>query len=391
MISLLAALIVGASAHASPASEHLAAMARASELRKVALAYEFCLNSIGATDYRERILALGEAWKELPEDAYLTLDTCQTMWVSRHLDPMKTLEIRSQQDLIRINDILASEGLLGLPRYLSEGVTAFLTTKPRNLEGLPPAPFEILSGLASSERQLDTALSFEQRQLQARLASTGVLSAGLLAELFGAVKGAGLSAGRLVRHFLLISAAAWGAERITDAATWDARRKELRRPVYDLMTAMLRSNSTPSPMLLDQFYKATELLGYFYSHALFEADSGQPDRRVFASAACVTDVRDYFQGRADLLRPLIQNLVSGEECADPASVWLGAGLYLQKRYPQDAHAQRVAERLIARSKRTLQLYVLSEALLACDRLAESLRIQYGYVCDPASGKIQVAL
>ncbi len=351
MKSILLLLISLFTLQAFAVSENdvLNSFAQNSNLQRAAQSFELCGEIMAqwpGREYETRIQNLGAAWSMNPEAAYHILSTCQTIWISRFLDPIKSVQIKRQRDRSKLGFYISALDFVDSYRYLREEIRLFLTVKPDNGAQNPPSPYEVLSGLASSERQMDETLQTEMRSAVSMLAATG----GTLAVSLRATKtfmdftrARSLIAARAAKQALFITVLAWGAGEIAERGLWQVRQTDLVAQTENARKLLL-DGRVPRSIALEEFYKAVERLGYFYTYSLYLKESGADAHPTISDNACGVRLRDYF---ADQRSPF-----SGQNCRDAANLWIGASQFLHRSFPADAEVQLIAERLQARAKRT---------------------------------------
>ncbi len=172
---LVSLLIVCSSAHAQSVPELMAIVSSQTVLFKSAAAAKFCKENLEKwqqPSYSENIRALGEAWKTNPEAAYFVINACQTLWVAKYLQPEQVLpasEAVNSQSAWYLPMLNFIHGAAYLPAEL------FIFSKVRNIVDptVPPAPYELLIGMASSARETDEVVSREMREALKIVAGLG--------------------------------------------------------------------------------------------------------------------------------------------------------------------------------------------------------------------------
>lgn len=383
---LLSILALGNSARALEPSEFIAQVSGQSSFVRAQAAYDFCEESFNASPevYQTRIQAMGQLWQTNPDAAYLALSTCQTIWTAKYLDPARLTKLQDR-NRSTVGFLLAGADLLY--SHLPEEIRLTLETLPSDPR-LPLSPYEILSHLAASEKRMNETLHREMRSGAALLLS-GTLATGLTARTIKGVKGlsqfvsgASQVGGKVVKHLLLVALVAVGVEAVADSGMWQVRRIELERDVERWAARLLAPGNTPLPVLLEQYYKSLERLGFFYTYDLYLAESGQTQGENAVQARCLDQVQNYFAGSRATLEP----------CPDAASAWITGAEFLSQKLPGSKDAALIAERLKAKAKRALWRYMEAEAykraLPVCRPIpSPSMLFDPVYECRDESGNI----
>jgi hypothetical protein len=312
--------------------------------------------------YSERILAVGNAWAQNPDAAYQILSTCQGAWVNRYLDPVKTPQIRHQQSRSSVAEYISKMDLLGMSKYLREEIRLFLKIKPPADAAIPPSPYEVLTNLASSDRQLDIALHFETSQaLKGAIQAGGLLAstASVGKGFFNFARSRSVLASKVAKQALFVAIIAVGGAELAELGLWQARFNDLATQAENYRRA-LNDNHTIRALALEQFLKSVTLLGYFYTYKMYVKDGGHDVHPFAASEACDDQLRARFSG---IDPPINPNFIRQSTCRDAASLWLDAGLYLQETFPGDEDAQFIANKLMEKAKRAFWAFEETRAYL----------------------------
>lgn len=361
------ALPIFAQAQSVPTEAFQREFATDSSLQRAAKAYQVCaalFSSWPSPSYSQTILQIGNSWKANPDSAYYLINTCNTMWISRYLDPAKGLAVKQAQDHSRFAHLLSSLDLINAAKYFPEEVRIYSDLHlPANSQ-VPQSPYEVLGQFASSERQLDEALSFERRQAFTALAVTGGNLAVLLRSIktvAGVVETRSQMVARTAKQMTLVTLLAYAAGELVDAGLWQMRESDLWVPVAELTKNLSQTQGqAPLPILLDEFYRATERLGYFYSYNLYLAETSAGHSHATVNDKCYSELKQIFNG-ATLAKSLSRAFADQSICADAATLWLGASQFLSEHYPNDPQALQVADRLMSRAKRTYISYEETKA------------------------------
>jgi hypothetical protein len=373
---------------------------QANELTRSGAAFKLCtfilpvVPDCHAADYEGEIRKLGEAYKTNPEAAYAALDTCQSLWATRFLDPTKKVVIANEKEQIRVYQLMADQGLLaGGSQYLTERILLNGHTQPPTAQGYLKSPFEILSGMAASEEQLNLALTFEQERARAAMIGASVAGMGLVWTIADFVRGVSMTGARFVKQALVLAAAAWVIQAAEELRASNGDKTlgllKLKRLLVDLNDP---AATTPRPLILDQLYKSTNVLGYLYSRDVFTSESGE-NSVALPQWDCYEMMKGFLTApRKNDAEQFAWLFKEGGTCQDAATLRLGAGFYLQRYFPNDAQAQALSVRFIDEAKRTFQLYEFSIQrqinLDRCEQMAWDLRLMEGsYSCDGATGKL----
>ena len=364
IIALLIFSIFAPLAQAQTADQMVLNYSTATALERVESSYIFCEQAMAqwpAPDYQTKILRLGQLWSEAPEAAYATLSLCQSMWQKTYLDPSRVTTIRTNQDRAKLAIYLAMADVVNVYQYLREEIRLHNTTIPAVNPAVPPAPFEILSGMASSERQMDTLLLVRVRETGKTFAAglTGIGGTGVTL-----LKGAkavtnfttftSRTVGTLVKQALLITALSMAAGEVADLGLWRLQHGQLSGQVTRLLQQLNSAPpQAPIALYLDQLYSAVEQLGYFYSIDLYLRDSGATTPSQIISKKCLPVVNGAVYENQSLVAPLL----SGGLCRDATALWIATAQYVAQKFQGQPAAQAMSARLMAKAKRS----VLSQA------------------------------
>ncbi len=377
-------LLFAHSASALDPVDFVANFAGQSSFERAQAAFDFCDESFKASPalYQTRISAMGDLYARQPEAAYMALSTCQTMWVSKYLDPDRLAQLQKRNRSV-VAFLLSGADLLYT--HLPEEIRLTLETLPRDTRH-PYSPYEILSHMASSERRMNETLNREMRSAATTLLA-GTAAVGLTATALKGVKGlsqltagASQTAGKLVKQALLVTLVAMGVEAAADSGTWHLRRGELEKDVERWSAKILDPQGAPVPVLLEQYFKSLERLGFFYTYDLYLAESGQAKGEHAVNSACVDQVRAHFTTGAPV-----------QACRDAASAWILGAQFLRDKFPGNREASTVADRLTAKAKRALWRHLEVEAykrsLPVCRPLPSSIIFKIDYECYDQSGNV----
>ena len=80
-----------------------------------------------------------------------------------------------------------------------------------------------------------------------------------------------------------------------DWGIWEKRQLALLKKVAQQTHKLDQGEKVFAlPVVLDEFYTATERLGYFYSYSLYLANSGLSDSSAEANQNCYAGIKDFF-------------------------------------------------------------------------------------------------
>lgn len=350
-------------------------------------------------DYAGDIRRLGDAYKTNPEAAYMALDTCQNLWNAKFMDPLKAKIVTTVHQQDRVFEMIASQGLLeGTFQYLAERISIWGQVEPGHSAGSPPAPFEILSGMAASERQLDITLTNERNKATAAFAGTSLTAgAGIIWTIADIVRGTSMSAGRFVKQALILTAAAWLITVEEEFRAANAGKAEERLRMKYILAQLkypdeFKDNPVPRPMLFDQLYKSTTLLGFYSNKDLYDAQGGE-DNHALPDWECYRELKGYLEAPNKTDDEQLSWIFNeGATCGDAANLKISAGLYLRQYFAADPQAQVLATKMISEGKRLFQFYQQSiqywQNVDACEQRAWDLRLLHDqYKCDGINGKV----
>lgn len=390
---VLLALTLALSAHAADTQDFLRNFSGLNQIQRATGAYEICRQIFSQwpkPSYQEEIQKLGNQWQMQGEGAYYALSTCQSMWITKHLDPAKAAAIKRTLNQAEIAFYVSSADVLQAYGHLREEIRLYGEAVPPATAGQMPAPYEVLMGMASSERQMSETLDQDVRAMTAQIAANMVQLGGAgvaIAQVFKGISRAGVTAGkiagRVVEQALLFTALAWGTEELADLYISHQRQAELTQKLTDLMAS---AQNQPLPIWLDEFYRATEQLGYFYSYNLVLSETS-PRRMSRIQAACLPQVKAYFSGQKI---DFSSKFETQSQCPDAAVAWLGAAQYLKRTFPGRREALAVAERLKARAKNAYwaqeEYETYLRSLPVCKETVPSVIFLREFRCvDPVTG------
>lgn len=389
----LLVMIFSLSAQAADLQNFAQTYSSLNQIQRATGAFEICRRIFAEwpnAAYQEDIQKLGNDWQTQGESAYYVLSTCQSMWITKYLDPAKAAAIKRTLNHAEVAFYVSSADVLQAYGHLREEIRLYGEAVPATETGAMPAPYEILMGMASSERQMSETLDQDVRAMTAQIIANVVQLGGAgvaLAQIFKGVSEAGVTAGkvagRVVKQALIFTALAWGTEELADLYISHQRQAELTQKLSELMS---NAQSKPLPIWLDEFYHATEQLGYFYSYNLvLSENSNRHMSRI--QAACLPQVKAHFSGQKI---DFASGFQSQSQCQDAAVVWLGAAQYLKKTFPHQREALAVAERLTARAKNAYwaqeEYETYLRSLPVCQETVPSVIFLREFRCvDPATG------
>lgn len=385
-LALALTLIVSARALALEPAEFVQNFPTQSQFERAGAAYDLCENifaGINTPGYTARLQQLDQLYNVAPEAAYLALSTCQSMWVSKFLDPVKLAGLRGR-DRSKIAFLISGADLL--ISHLSEEVRLYLQILPKD-KTIPSSPFEILSHRASTESQLNETLHREMRaSANSILAMGGGLAAALKATKSFAsfTASASQTIGKVVKQSLLVTVFALGAGELAELGLSEMRRSTLANDAESLAVQLTAAQGAQFSLLLDEFYKAEEHLGFFYNYDLYLAESGagQSDLAVL-STKCLAQIKEFFAAGKNV-----------QPCRDAATTWVLAAQFLASRFPDNKEARAVADRLMVKAKRALWRQLEAEAyrnsLPVCrPTVGPTLLFAPSYECTDSSGNVVI--
>ena len=385
MRNLLALLLLMAFPAAAQTPEDMVAQfAGDSSLTRAVKAAHFCdghLKNWRDPLYTQDIRRLGQLWSTHPEASYYYLDACQTTWSGQFLRPIQhrlAEKDASQSWLGPVINMLRSTG------HLREEIYAFSLLK--NDKNLPPAPFEILTGMASGQRQLNEILHQEMRA-NVRLLSTiagGALAATLIKtkDMTAVVRTGTASVGRVFKYALVATILAWSAGEAVDYGLWKLRFSELNQRILKLEKA-LQSHSANRQVLLDEYFLAVKQMGYFLSFEVYLKESNLTGDQPAQPLKCARGLNSYYADR--------QLQLNSATCQDAAVFWAESARFLKNEFSNDAHAGFIAHRLEERALLTYMSYEAAWAYAAkqpicTPNLSQSNALKIEFTCvDPDTG------
>jgi len=394
---LLVLTIVSQYSQALTPAEAVQAYPRASQLERAEAAYTLCEQAFSqwpAEGYQQQIRELGALWGESPEAAYYSLSLCQSMWQKKFLQPVRAVEIQNKQQQVRLALYLAMADVINVYKHLREEIRLHVTAMPPAGAGIPPAPYEILSGMAASERQLDAVVMHQMREAGSTMAAGLVGIGGTTVSLLrGATAVANFTTvtsstvGTVAKHALLITALSVAAGGAADYGIWRMQHSRLKTQVYNILRAM-ENPRAPTGVYLEQLSKAIEQLGYLYNIELYMRDSGSSTPSQIVTKRCLPDL----QTALDDPRKLMQPFLTQSLCQDASTLWLAVSQYLSMKYPQQAEARAMAARLEARVRRILLSQADIDAYWAAQPICREIMhpgflFQRVYECTDTSGRI----
>lgn len=347
----------------TPSDDFLRTYAAENELTRATNAYEICdglFKAWPSPDYQQSILQIGEAWKSNSEPAYYLVNTCHIMWMSRYLDPSKHLQVKAAHEYAEFAQRLSKFDLIHGAKYLRQQIRAYLPLSASPNPSIPPSPFEVLGQMSSSDRELDETLQYEQRQAITAVAATAgnvAITLRTLKAVAGAVETRSEMFARGVKQMAAITLLAYAAGELFDLGLWELRQRELWLPVHELNQRLSQGQtSTPLPILLNEFYRATEQLGYFYSYNLYLSETTANKAHATVNESCYPELQKFFAQAQPTNTDLAKAFGAGTICADAATLWAGASQFLSQHFPGQPMPLQVADRLLARAKRTYISY-----------------------------------
>ena len=363
MKPLVALLITFLTAFASPslraesrdAAEFMAKFAESSALTRAVGAYQLCKNLFDIwrePTYQTSMESICAAAGDQSEAAYYLIKTCNTMWMANFLDPQKALQIRRTQDHISTAQAFANLDLLEAGNHFREQVKVSVALQLSTDGSLPKSPYEMCSRQASNDRELEESLAYEKRRALSSLAVTGGSLALLIRSITKSMPATAATVEGFKGRIALLAIATYIGGELVDAGLWQVRSYNLWQPIGDLTRKLsIDTNPVTRQVLLDEFYRANERLGYFYTYSLYLAESGRDQTKPVVNEDCYEEQKKIFNGRQgsiDLTPKFLKHTV----CEDAATLWQAAGQFLRKQLPTDAAARLVADRLLSRAKRT---------------------------------------
>lgn len=388
-LAVLIFAVLSSAAHAMNTSELVEKFASMSQAERAEASYTFCEQAFGewpAPGYQFKIFQLGELWSLQPEAAYQTLSLCQSMWQKNYLDPVRAAQIKkvmgSPAERARLAIYLLMADVLNVSSRLPEEIRLYNTTIPHSMPGIPPSPFEILSHLSSSERQMDILLMDQIRNTGVNMATLMIGVGGNAAVLLKATKAvaeAGAitskTVGTYVKSALVVNLVTLAAAGLADYGIWRAQQRELSGQLHRVLTAIENSRNTPHlGLYLPELKKAAEQLGYFYNINLYLRDSGDQTPSHIISTKCLPAVKAALEGKDQ--DSLVAPFLRGALCQDATLLWIAVSQFLNARFPNDKQARIVADGLMARAKRgylsQLEIQAYWDSLPVCHEVIHPL-------------------
>jgi hypothetical protein len=411
LIAALLILISGSQAFAledTGVAALLQKVASQSGLAQLESMYGFCSQRIadwnkggaeGKRRYESAMLELAATWKINPEPTYKTLETCQNIWDVEYYQPLRVETARNEQELLRMNNAVVSWDLLKSAQYLPAMVQLYNSTRPKALDTLIPAPYQVISGISATAADVDIELNRKQMQMSHDLTSSAVMQLTLGIEIVNLFRGK-FAIGAKVWKPLIFGAVA--AEVLGQAAywnNWQETNQKLRSKVQELKKQLKDPKAlTPKPILVDEFYKAVMALGYFYSFDVYLQDSQLVDASGGAMPSddyCLNELYQYASTNSCGVYDFGHNLADRRECRDPAAVWLGASQFLQNNVGNAIYSRDKWTKLQIKAKELIQMYEVtiraSKAQQACLDMVEKIRWVSTYECDLTTGKVLLSL
>jgi hypothetical protein len=323
-------------------------------------------------------------WSSHPQAVYETLSICQKdIWQNDYFDPVRVTQIKkineSPAERARLALYLIMSDVLSAAANLPEEIRLYNTALPRSMPGIPPSPYEVLSNMASSERQMDTVLMERIRATGNDLASGLALVGGTAATLFRGAKTVAAvttlttkTIGILAKQALLVTAISMAAGGLADYELWRAQHRELSGQVGQLVARLENSRGTiHTGLYLTEFKKAVERLGYFYNINLYMRDTGDGTPRQTINKRCLPSVKSILGDKSP--RSLADSLVNQKLCQDATFLWIAASQFLTERFPDHKAARIMAGDLMGRAKRAylsqLEVQAYWDSLPVCREVA----------------------
>jgi hypothetical protein len=395
-LGLISTLLFSLTVQAQSPAELIQSLEGLSPLMQTVTVTKYCANSLRnwpSSSYNSDMIQLGRLWSTKPELAYLVLDTCQTLWTERYFNPLK-YQISDVQCENAHNALLAPIlNVLNSASYLREEIYAFSSLRRLNDGRIPPAPYEILMGMASSQRQLDEALHREMEAAVRILAGAGGgLAAVLLTtkDIATVTRIGSAAAGRVFKQALIATVLAWGAEEVASYGVWKVRYADLKSQVKAIKTKM-KEGQVPTPVLVDEYYVAVKRLGYFLSYDLYLKESNQAEETPSKPRSCTTALDAYYKERVINPSAKSKDYVNYKTCKDASVLWLEAADYLRRSYPGQESVQLVAAKLSEEAMAVYTGYQAAWAYIASLPVCRQVPSKYiifkvEYECfDPKSG------
>nr|HMN69875.1 hypothetical protein [Bdellovibrionales bacterium] len=306
-------------------------------------------------DYSADIHSIFAEWKRFPETTSLFLRTCNTIHLTKYVKPENVVRARRDLSFAHLSNLLGNFELLEAGAFLREEIRLyakiFTTPDPK----LPPSPYSILTGYASTESELDLAITMQTDKAYGQI--VGAMS-GLAIGLRGSVWFLKLGKfGSKTLGFTLPGLAAtvlaWGSGEIVETGAWYVTERDLISHLHRVTEKLVaHAPDTPPDFLLDEYFSAVKRLGYFYSYELFLAEDGDSGAMATANSSCAQQIDTYFRScqSPELELALARQFAKHQSCKDAATQWIGAGLFLKKVFPKSEIALEVADRLIGKAQ-----------------------------------------
>ena len=365
---LLILLTAAATSHASPSDDFYSSYPTDNAFVRAQKAYDFCdalFKEWPSPTYQDSVLQVGSDLTAQPDAAYFLLNTCQTQWVSRYLNPLKPSDPRSPVDHSRLAFLLAAWDLIQKPAFIHEQIRLFSELYLPADPSIPAAPYVVLVGLAAGVQDMDEVIHNETRfaysTLAGALAMPAYVAAGSAVAESIAVRSAMLA--KVSKSLLIGAIVAAAVDEVVDVAIWEKRQHSLWAQVSLTIKKIEQGDKAFAlPILLDEFYTASKRLGYFYSYSLYLSNSGLTEKAPEANVKCLDGIKAYFTDpTASASIIMVDQFVKKQTCADAASVWIAASQYLKIRLPANAQANQVADRLLSQAKSAFLAYQETKA------------------------------
>lgn len=384
--------MISLQASASSESDFMLNYANSSKLTRAAQANQICVEIMSlwpSQDYFRRLAEIAQHLTIEREAAYNLYSTCQSRWVTRHLDPSKTKQIKEGHQRINLGLYIASLDFLNTYETIREEVTLFNKVKPESNPQVPPSPYELISNIAASDRQLDETLETQKRKTIAFVAGSatglvGALKTGI--DIFDFTRKTSAVAGRAAKQAILVEILAIAAKEGTELGLWYKRESDLSSDVEKSRALLMNTNFNRS-IALDEFYKTNVRLGYFYTYNLYLRDSGAEVHPAASNKACSERLRNFFESQQQHSGRAYEY---DRKCKDAASLWLIESLYLSQTFSRDAEAIAVADKLMEKAKFAFWAYEETrkymDSLPVCVPRLNNVIIRYDMQCiDPKTG------
>jgi hypothetical protein len=396
---LIILLMAAATSYASPSEDFYRSYPTDNAFVRAQKAYDFCdtlFKEWPTPSYQDTILQVGTDLTTQPDAAYFLINTCQTQWVARFLNPLKPIDPQAPIDHSRMAYLLSAWDLIQKPRLIHEQIRLFAELYLPADPSIPTAPYVVLVGLAAGVQDMDEVIHNETRLAYSTLA--GVLAVPAYVAVGSAVAEsiAARSAmlAKVSKSLLIGAIVAAAVDEVVDVAIWEKRQHSLWAQV-SLTTQKLEQGDKvfALPILLDEFFTATKRLGYFYSYSLYLSNSGLTETAPEANAKCLDGIKTYFTDPTTSATGMVDQFVKKQTCSDAASIWISASQYLKTRFPANAQASQVADRLLSQAKSAFLAYQETKAAEArqpiCTPTMTSAGDSYLDCRDRATGGISL--